>query len=117
MASAEYRIESQHAIVNRFVPAHRLVRSFGDLSLAVAVAAKSETTPSGGEIRVVHRSGGAPRMKQSLRKTPSLLHLAYKYDGAGGDVTGSHLTLSCHGSLLTLAIDLAGNFRNRDRTT
>lgn len=55
-------------------------------------------------------------MKQSLRKTPSLLHLAYKYDGVGGDVTGSHLTLSCHGSVLTLSIDLTGNFRNRDRT-
>ena len=54
MASAEYRIESQHAIVNRFLPAQSLARSFGDLSLAVAVAAKSETTPSGGEIRVVH---------------------------------------------------------------
>lgn len=54
-------------------------------------------------------------MKYSLRKTPSPLHLAYKYDGSPGDLTGSHLTLSCEGSLLTLAIDLAGNFRTRDR--
>ena len=58
MASAEYRIESQLAIVNRFVPSSSLARPFGDLSLAVAVAAKSETTPSGGEIRVVHVSSG-----------------------------------------------------------
>jgi hypothetical protein len=55
-------------------------------------------------------------MKQSLRKTPSLLHLAYKYDGAGGNVTGCHLTLNCEGSVLTLAVDLTGNFRNRDHS-
>ena len=54
-------------------------------------------------------------MKHSLRKTPSLLHLVYKYDGAGGNVTGCHLTLSCEGSLMTLAVDLSGNFRARDR--
>jgi len=55
-------------------------------------------------------------MKYSLRKTPSALHLAYKYDSAAGDITGSHLTLSREGSLLTVAIDLTGNFRTRDRT-
>jgi hypothetical protein len=54
-------------------------------------------------------------MKQSLRKTPSLLHLAYKYDGVGGNVTGCHLTLNGEGSVLTLAVDLTGNFRHRDR--
>lgn len=54
-------------------------------------------------------------MKQSLRKTPSALHLAYKYDGAAGDVTGSHLTLTSDGPVLTLAVDLTGNFRSRDR--
>ena len=56
-------------------------------------------------------------MMHSLRKTPSLLHLVYKYDGAGGNVTGCHLTLSCEGSLMTLAVDLSGNFRARDRAT
>lgn len=58
MTSAEFRIESQRAIVNRFFPANRLARSFEDLSLAVAVAAKSETQPVGGEIRVVHVPSG-----------------------------------------------------------
>ena len=58
MVSAEFRIESQLAIINRFVPASSLTRPFGDLSLAVAVAAKSETLPSGGEIRVVHVPSG-----------------------------------------------------------
>jgi len=52
-------------------------------------------------------------MKFSLRKTPSPLHLAYKYDGPGGDVMGSHLTLTCEGPVLTLAMDLTGNFRGR----
>mgnify|MGYP006976397328 CR=1 FL=1 len=58
MDCAEYRIESQHAIFNRFVPSARLSRPFGDLSLAVAVAAKSDTLPLGGEIRVVHVPSG-----------------------------------------------------------
>ncbi len=65
MATAEYRIESQHAIVNRFLPAHSLSRSFGDLSLAVAVAAKSETFPMGGEIRVVHVPSGEVLFRSS----------------------------------------------------
>lgn len=65
MASAEYRIESQHAIVNRFVPAYSLSRPFDDLSLAVAVAAKSETSPMGGEIRVVHVPSGEVLFRSS----------------------------------------------------
>ncbi len=55
-------------------------------------------------------------MKQSLRKTPSPLHLAYKYDGAAGDIIASHLTLACEGPVLTLTMDLTCNFRGRDRT-
>lgn len=59
MASAEYRIESQQTIYNRLVPSARLSRPFGDLSLAVALAAKSDTTPRAGEeIRVVHVDTG-----------------------------------------------------------
>ncbi len=55
-------------------------------------------------------------MKYSLRRTASPLHLAYKYDGGEGDVTGSRLTLGCDGAEMTLAVDLTGNFRIRDRT-
>lgn len=55
MPSAEYRIESSHPLTSRFLPAsgseQYLVK---DRSLAVALAAKSFTKPSGQEIRVVH---------------------------------------------------------------
>ena len=54
MPSADYRIESSHPLGSRFLPAsgseHYLVR---DRALAVALAAKSFTKPSGQEIRVV----------------------------------------------------------------
>ena len=71
MTSADYRIESQLAIVNRFVPAHSLARPFGDLSLAVAVAAKSETRPSGGEIRVGHVPSGEVLYRSAVAVRPA----------------------------------------------
>lgn len=55
MPSAEYRIESSHPLRSQFLPAsgaqQYLVK---DRALAVALAAKSFTRPSGQEIRVVH---------------------------------------------------------------
>lgn len=55
MPSAEYRIESSHPLKGQFLPApgaqQYLVK---DRALAVALAAKSFTRPSGQEIRVVH---------------------------------------------------------------
>ncbi|MDB5873145.1 MAG: hypothetical protein JWQ07_2587 [Ramlibacter sp.] len=55
MSSADYRVESNHPIAGRLVP---VVGSqhyfFSDRSLAVAMAAKSVTKPTGQEIRVVH---------------------------------------------------------------
>ena len=55
MTSAQYRIESSHPLGSRWLPAtdtaHYLVN---DRALAVALAAKSFTQPSGQEIRVVH---------------------------------------------------------------
>ena len=54
-------------------------------------------------------------MKQSLRKTPSHLHLAYKY-GAGSDrLMGRHFTLARDGAVLTLSIDLTANFQTRNK--
>lgn len=53
-------------------------------------------------------------MKFSLRKTPSALQFVYKYDGAAGQLTGSQMTLSREGSLLTLTVDLSANLRTRD---
>ena len=55
MPSPEYRIESSRPFTSRFLPVsgseQYLVK---DRSLAVALAAKSFTKPSGEEIRVVH---------------------------------------------------------------
>ncbi|MCY7318318.1 MAG: hypothetical protein LH617_06265 [Ramlibacter sp.] len=55
MTSADYRIESSHPLSSRLMPTagaeQYLVR---DRALAVALAAKSFTRPSGQEIRVVH---------------------------------------------------------------
>lgn len=55
MPSADYRIESSHPLMSRLWPAsgsgQYLVK---DRALAVALAAKSFTKPSGQEIRVVY---------------------------------------------------------------
>jgi hypothetical protein len=54
-------------------------------------------------------------MKQSLRKTPSQLHLAYRY-GAGSDrLIGRQFGLVQDGDLLTLSIDLTANLQSRDK--
>jgi hypothetical protein len=54
-------------------------------------------------------------MKQSLRKTPSHLHLAYKYGGASDSLVGRHFSLVDDGRMLTLSIDLSSNFQTRDK--
>jgi hypothetical protein len=54
MTSADFRIEANHPIAGRFLPAQGAQEYFfHDRALAVAMAAKSFTKPSG-EIRVVH---------------------------------------------------------------
>jgi hypothetical protein len=67
MGSADYRIESSHPIGGRLWPAagaqHYVVK---DRALAVALAAKSFTTP-GEEIRVVH----VPTGEIVFRKAPA----------------------------------------------
>jgi hypothetical protein len=55
MSSADFRVESSHPISGRLWPlAGSQQYFFSDRSLAVAMAAKSVTKPSGQEIRVVH---------------------------------------------------------------
>ncbi len=55
MTSADYRLESSHQIAGRLLPIPGSQQHlFSDRSLAVAMAAKSVTTPIGQEIRVVH---------------------------------------------------------------
>jgi hypothetical protein len=55
-------------------------------------------------------------MKYSLRKTPSHLHLAYKYGEASDGLLGRHFTLEVQGRLLTLGIDLTPNFHTRNKS-
>lgn len=54
MTSAEYRIESNHPLTSRLWPTGSEQYLVKDRALAVALAAKSFTKPSGQEIRVVH---------------------------------------------------------------
>lgn len=54
-------------------------------------------------------------MKYSLRKTPSHLHLTYKYGEANGGLLGRNLMLDVDGSLLTLEIDLSANLLARNK--
>jgi hypothetical protein len=54
-------------------------------------------------------------MKYSLRKTPSHLHLTYKYGEANGGLLGRNLVLEVDGSVLTLEIDLSANLLARNK--
>jgi hypothetical protein len=54
-------------------------------------------------------------MKHSLRKTPSHLHLAYKYGEASGGLLGRNLSLEVDGDVFTLEIDLASNLKTRNK--
>lgn len=55
-------------------------------------------------------------MKQSLRKTPTQLHLSYKYGGGSDRLTGRNLSLLRDGAVLTIVIDLSSNFQARNKT-
>ena len=55
-------------------------------------------------------------MKYSLRKTPSHLHLAYKYGEASDGLLGRHFTLEADDRVLTLSIDLTPNFHTRNKS-
>ena len=54
-------------------------------------------------------------MKYSLRKTPSHLHLTYKYGEPSGGLLGRNLVLDAEGSLLTLEVDLSANLLARNK--
>lgn len=55
MTSGDYRIESNHPIASRLLPTSGEQQYFvSDRALAVTLAAKSTTRPTGQEIRVVH---------------------------------------------------------------
>lgn len=54
-------------------------------------------------------------MKYSLRKTPSHLHLTYKYGEANGGLLGRNLVLEADGNVLTLEVDLSANLLARNK--
>ena len=54
-------------------------------------------------------------MKYSLRKTPSHLHLAYKYGEGTDGLTGRDFMLEVDENVLTLTIDLTPNFHTRNK--
>jgi alpha-tubulin suppressor-like RCC1 family protein len=54
-------------------------------------------------------------MKYSLRKTPSHLHLAYKYGEASDGLLGRNFVLDVDDRQLTLNIDLTPNFHTRNK--
>jgi hypothetical protein len=59
MTSADYRIESSYPIVGQLLPTSGSTEYLlQDRALAVVLAAKSVTEPSGQEIRVVHVPSG-----------------------------------------------------------
>ena len=55
-------------------------------------------------------------MKYSLRKTPSHLHLAYKYGEGADGLMGRHFVLEVDEGVLTLTIDLTPNFHTRNKS-
>ena len=76
MTSADFRVESNHPIAARLLPVSGSRQYFfSDRALAVAMAAKSVTKPSGQEIRVVHvptgevvfRKPASPRRSSTTR--------------------------------------------------
>jgi hypothetical protein len=59
---------------------------------------------------------GVNTMKYSLRKTPSHLHLAYKYGEGSDGLMGRHFTLEVEQRELMLSIDLTPNFHTRNKS-
>jgi hypothetical protein len=55
-------------------------------------------------------------MKYALRKTPSHLHVAYKYGEGTDGLMGRNFVLEVEGNVLTLTIDLTPNFHTRSKS-
>jgi hypothetical protein len=56
-------------------------------------------------------------MKQSLRKTPTQLQLAYKYGEGSDRLVGRNVMLLDDAAVLTITIDLSTNFQLRNKTS
>ena len=56
-------------------------------------------------------------MKQYLRKTPTQLHLAYKYGDGSDRLIGRNLSLVQDEPILTMTADLSSNFQVRNKSS
>ena len=56
-------------------------------------------------------------MKISLRKTPSRLHLSYKYGEDSEPLIGRNFLLMQESGVLTISIDLSANFQARNKAS
>ncbi|HSV35456.1 MAG TPA: hypothetical protein VLI46_07855 [Ramlibacter sp.] len=73
MSSANFRLESNHPIAGRLLPVSGCQQYFySDRALAVAMAAKSVTTPMGQEIRVVHIPTGEVVFRKAAAPRPEV---------------------------------------------
>lgn len=71
MTSADFRIESSHPIASRLLPASGAQQYLvSDRALAVSLAAKSSTRPTGQEIRVVHVPTGEVVFRKRSAERP-----------------------------------------------
>jgi hypothetical protein len=71
MTSADFRVESSHPIASGLFPASGSRQYlFSDRALAVAMAAKSNTKPTGQEIRVVHVPTGEVVFRKPASSRP-----------------------------------------------
>jgi hypothetical protein len=61
--------------------------------------------------------GKASAMKNSLRKTPSQLHLGFESGAAPDRLRGRNFTLMQDSGVLTISIDLSANFQTRNKTS
>ena len=77
----------------------------------------SQTRPTGLTDAAAHAERTGTAMKQSLRKTPTQLHLAYKYGDASDRLIGRNCSLLHEDTVLTMAIDLSSNFQLRNKTS
>jgi hypothetical protein len=74
MTSADFRVESNHPISGRLLPVSDSQQYFfSDRALAVAMAAKSVTKPSGQEIRVVHVPTGEVVFRKAASTRPEFV--------------------------------------------
>jgi hypothetical protein len=59
MTTMSYRVESSHPIVGPLISGiNNTALYLADRAMAIVMAAKSETSPRGNEIRVVHQQSG-----------------------------------------------------------